>query len=48
MMIDAMDADAWRCMMNAWLWLILFQFDDFAFAGDAENFELIAYRVVLP
>ena len=29
-------------------WLILFQFDDFAFAGDAENFELIACRVVLP
>jgi hypothetical protein len=30
------------------IWLILFSFDDFAFAGDVKNFELIACGVVLP
>ena len=50
MMIDVMDADAWGCIFDdgCMVWLILFPFDNFAFAGDAENFELIACRVVLP
>jgi len=47
MMINVMDADTWGCIFDdgCMIYLILFHFNDFAFAGDVENFELIAYRV---
>ena len=50
MMINVMDADTWGCIFDdgCMIYLILFHFNDFAFAGDVENFELIACRVLLP